>query len=287
MKSLYKVLALITCLVLAGPNFSQAQEAARQSIQELFLNSGIEQLTQQMPVLFEQGIEQAYAQDSNLKSLPKHLVSELKQASAKAYAAGKTQAVMAKSISGKMTDSDIRLVLKWLDSPIGKKCTELETYSVTAEGLNAMAQFVQQLQNNPPPASRLKLIEELDGATNATATSVEAFVNTHLAVSMAVALSIPAEKRKPISQIKKELDQNRAAIEKALQQHILVSMLFTYRTISDADLRQYIDFALSPIGVKYHKTTIEAFQQALIECGADFGQAAGKAYESINKKSET
>lgn len=152
--------------------------------------------------------------------------------------------------------------------------------------MNDIEHYAQQLQKNPPPPERLKLIEELDRATNATATSVEAYMNTHLAVATAVTLSLPQETRRPLSQIKKQLERSRPAIEKALKQQTWVGMLYAYQTLTDAEIQQYIDFADSPAGKKYHKVTIEAFQQAMIECGADFGQAAGKAIENMKKKSE-
>ena len=136
MKCIFKGLAVISCIVLVGVSTPNAQEASSKSVQELFLKSGLDQLTQELPILFQQGIDQAYEQDPNLKKLPRHFLQEMKEAAAKAYAAQKTKDIMTQSISGKLSASDIKSVLKWLDSPLGKKCTELEKDSATSKGLN-------------------------------------------------------------------------------------------------------------------------------------------------------
>lgn len=66
MKRLVKFLTVLFLLMLDLTGMSSAQEAMSQSVQELFLKSGFDHLTHQLPILFQQGIEQAYEQDPDL-----------------------------------------------------------------------------------------------------------------------------------------------------------------------------------------------------------------------------
>ena len=136
----------------------------------------------------------------------------------------------------------------------------------------------------PPRPERLNLIGELDRATKATATSVEIFINSNLAVATAVTLSLPQENPVPLSEIRKKFEASRAAIENALREQTRISLLYTYRSLSDSEIREVINFADSPAGSKFNAVGIEAFQRAMVEGGMDFGQAVARVFEHMNKK---
>lgn len=287
MRVYLECLTVIACLLFGYAGTPVARSASESSIQELFLKSGLDHFIEQLQGIFAGGIDKAIEQDSRLKGLPQHARQGIQKAAAEAFAAPKIRAVMLKSVAGKLDGAEIQSVVEWLESPIGKKCTNLEKDSVAPEGIKGMAAFIQGLPKNPPPVARLKLIFDLDRATNATATAVEIYMSTHLAVATAMSFSLPQENRKPLDVIQKELEDQRAAIEKSMQEQTLVGLLYTYHPISDAELRKYIEFTESAVGKKYHQVTNGAFNQAIISGGADFGQAAAKVLENISKKSET
>ncbi len=281
-----RIWPVVAGLVLACAAASYAGNASDKQIEALFVKSGMDQLLEQLPAMFGLGMEQAFTQDENLKKLPRHALEGIKNAAGQAYAPKKLTDIMIKSMSGTMSADEAASVLEWLDSPIGKKCTDLEKGTVTAEGMKEMEQFAQEIKKNPPPPERLKLIRELDRATNATATSVEVFMNTNLAVATAVTLSLPQETRRPLPDIKKQLEGSRPAIEKALEEQTLVSMLFTYRKLTDRELLDYVNFARSPVGDRFNTVAIDAFQKAMVAGGVDFGQGVARVFENIHKKKD-
>lgn len=287
MRTIFKVVAFPACLGLIVAGTAYAQGASEKLVRDLLRKSGLEQLTEELPAIFQEGIGQAAEQDAQLKKLPRHALQEIREEVAKAYAPPKTREVLAKSIGEGMSAAEIRSILKWLDGPLGKKCTKLEKDAMTRQGLEKMAAFAQQLQKKPPPSARFKLIRELDRVTHATTTSVAMFINTHLAVATAMTLSLPPETRKPLAQIEEELEASRPGIEKAIQEQTWVSLLYTYRPLSDAEIRAYIGFADSPVGRNYHRVTIEGFQEAMVRCGAEFGRAMARVFENRDRKSET
>lgn len=284
MKSIFGRIAVILCLVLGWALPAESQEGDDKLLQELFLKSGINQLTEQLPVIFQGGVDQGFAQDQNLKKLPRDVLQEIRDAAASAYASQKMRNIMLKFMAGRLSDAEVKSAIQWLDSPVGIKSTDLEKKSLAPGWLEEMARFAEEIQKRPPPAARLKLIGELDRATQATAASVELFINTNLAIATAVILSLPQETRRPLSEIRKELEADRAAIEKTIQEQTKVGMLCTYRTLSDGEIQEYIDFAKSPVGSKFNTVSIAAFQQAMVEGGVDFGRAVASVYENMGKK---
>jgi len=265
---------------------ADSQDDKNPLVLELFAKSGLDQLTERLPMIVQQGLHQAFAQDENLKKLPTQTFQEIMDAAASAYESQKLRNIMLRSFAGKMDDAEIRSVIRWLDSPTGVKCTDLEKQSLTPEGFQELSRFAEEIQKKPPRPARLKLIGELDRATKATATSVEIFINSNLAVATAVALSLPQENSMLLSDFKKKLETSRAAIENALQEQTRISLLYTYRSLSDSEIKEYIDIATSPAGSKFNAVGIEAFQKAMVEGGMDFGQAVAKVFENVNQKKE-
>jgi hypothetical protein len=275
---------LVLLLVCVLPADSQGDK--NPLVQELFAKSGLDQLIERLPMIVQQGLHQAFAQDENLKKLPAQTFQEIMDAAARAYESQKSRNIMLRSFAGKMDDAEIRSVIQWLDSPTGVKCTDLEKQSLTAEAFQELSRFAEEIQKKPPRPERLKLIGELDRATKATATSVEIFVNSNLAVATAVTLSLPQENSMLLSELKKKLEASRGAIENALQEQTRISLLYTYRSLSDSEIKEYIDIATSPAGSKFNAVGIEAFQKAMVEGGMDFGQAVAKVFEHVNPKKE-
>jgi hypothetical protein len=255
-------------------------------VQELFAKSGLDQLIERLPMIVQQGLHQAFAQDENLKKFPAQTFQEIMDAAASAYESQKLGNIMLRSFAGKMDDAEIRSVIRWLDSPTGAKCTDLEKQSLTAEGFQELSRFAEEIQKKPPRPERLNLIGELDRATKATATSVEIFINSNLAVATAVTLSLPQENSMLLSEFKKKLETSKGAIENALQEQTRVSLLYTYRSLSDSEIKEYIDIATSPAGSKFNAVGIEAFQKAMVEGGVDFGRGVAKVFENMSKKRE-
>lgn len=265
---------------------ADSQDEKNPLVQELFAKSGLDQLIERLPMIVQQGLHQAFAQDENLKKLPAQTLEEIMDAAASAYESQKLRNIMLRSFAGKMDDAEIRSVIQWLDSPTGVKCTDLEKQSLTAEAFQELSRFAEEIQKKPPRPERLKLIGELDRATKATATSVEIFINSNLAVATAVTLSLPQENSTLLSEFKKKLETGKAAIENALQEQTRVSLLYTYRSLSDSEIKEYIDIATSPAGSKFNAVGIEAFQKAMVDGGMDFGQAVANVFGNVNPKRE-
>lgn len=265
---------------------ADSQDEKNPLVQELFAKSGLDQLIERLPMIVQQGLHQAFAQDENLKKLPAQTLEEIMDAAASAYESQKLRNIMLRSFAGKMDDAEIRSVIQWLDSPTGVKCTDLEKQSLTAEAFQELSRFAEEIQKKPPRPERLKLIGELDRATKATATSVEIFINSNLAVATAVTLSLPQENSTLLSEFKKKLETGKAAIENALQEQTRVSLLYTYRSLSDSEIKEYIDIATSPAGSKFNAVGIEAFQKAMVDGGMDFGQAVANVFGNVNQKKE-
>ena len=89
---------------------ADSQDEKNPLVQELFAKSGLDQLIERLPMIVQQGLHQAFAQDENLKKLPAQTLEEIMDAAASAYESQKLRNIMLRSFAGKMDDAEIILV---------------------------------------------------------------------------------------------------------------------------------------------------------------------------------
>jgi len=279
-----------TCLlaiflsVLPVLSYAQSQDNSR--VQELFVKSGMQEQLKALPSLVQSAFNQSVEKDEEAKKLPKTLVSAMSAAATEAFSPTRLRVTMLAELPKKLTAQDIKEVLKWLDSPLGKKCTHLEEASSTPEVDADMQKYATGLQASPPTSERLQVLREFDAAVKATEAAVDMAINTQVALAMAIIATFPKERQVPIENVLREVEKNRPAMEAEVRSQVLISHLYTYRTLTDAEIKLYTDFAKSPAGSKYNAAAKESFDKAVIEGTVKWGELIGRAIKESKNKSE-
>ena len=278
------ILWMIVLLML--PVISQAQHQ-NDRIQSLYVKSGIDKQVRQLPLLIRASVVQALEQDDRIKELPRHTKSAIIGSVQQGFSPERIKKTIIKEVKASMTVKDLDTVLKWLNSPFGKKLTRLEEAASTPETLSEIKKFAARLKQAPPAAKRLDILRRLDAAVKATETNVEIAMNTQLAVALAVVKSLPREQQGSFKDIAAQLKKNRPQIEAVMKSQTLVFALYTYQSLTDKELESYIRFATSPAGVKYHEATISGFKKALLDGSLKWGESIADILMQSGHQSET
>lgn len=274
------VAMVISSVLLAGAALAAVQDLP----EELYIKSGMEKQIQQVPNLIGSDFEQALLQDKNLQKMNRGTMVAIKGLIRDAFAAGHLKKSIIREIEAGISQDAMQSVIDWLDSPLGQKCTRLEESAVTVEAMQAIQQFAMQLEKNPPSAQRLEQVQKLDQAIGATEHHINLTMNTQLAVTSAVVATLPQEKQVPLAHIKAQIEKARPQIAAAVQMHILVSFLYTYKPLTDTELDGYIAFANSKEGVMYHRATIAGFKKAILEASLKLGNSIGELLAQANEQ---
>ena len=278
------ILWMIVLLML--PVISQAQHQ-NDRIQSLYVKSGIDKQVRQLPLLIRASVVQALEQDDRIKELPRHTKSAIIGSVQQGFSPERIKKTIIKEVKASMTVKDLDTVLKWLNSPFGKKLTRLEEAASTPETLSEVKKFAARLKQAPPAAKRLDILRRLDAAVKATETNVEIAMNTQLAVALAVVKSLPREQQGSFKDIAAQLKKNRPQIEAVMKSQTIVFALYTYQSLTDKELESYIRFATSPAGVKYHEATISGFKKALLDGSLKWGESIADILMQSGHQSET
>jgi hypothetical protein len=254
-------------------------------VQELYAKSGMEKQFEQVPLVIQAGFDQAVRKDERLQKLPQNLTAVIRALAPEAFTPESLKAAMVAELRNKLTVQDIKKVLAWLDSPLGKNCTRLEEEASTPETLTELEKFAAQIKNSPPTAKRLDLLRKLDTAIKGAETNIEIAINNQVAIALAANATLPAEQQIPPAQIIREMAKIRPQVEAAVKAQTLISDMYTYRSLTEAQIKQYLDFLRSPAGSKYMSVSMAAFKKALFDGSIKWGKAIGEAMAHMQSQS--
>lgn len=264
-----------------------AQNEKDDLAQEIYARSGMEKQFQQIPLLIQAGFDQAASEDQRLRSFPPDLIGILKGLAGAAFAPDIFREAVVGELQKKLSLGELRAVIRWLDSPVGDRCSRLEEAASTPEALPKMEQYAAKLKDSPPPPERLALLRKFDAAVLGTKNSVEVMLDTQIAVAMAIVSTLPLEQQVPRAHVARELEKVKPQIEAAAEMQTLISMLYTYRSLSEGEIQQYIDFLISPAGSKYQAAATAVVKRVLFDGSVKWGKGIGMELQRAKDKSRT
>ena len=149
-----------------------------------------------------------------------------------------------------------------------------------------MEQHAARLQDSPPTAERLRALRELDSAVKETENAVQMAIHTQIAVALAIIATFPKEQQTPLDDVSREMEKMRPALEAEVKSEVLVSLLYTYRSLTEAEIKSYTEFARSPAGSNFDVVAMAAFEKATLGGAVKWGELIGNAIKEAQSNSE-
>ncbi|MEI8349756.1 MAG: hypothetical protein WCI77_06340 [Candidatus Omnitrophota bacterium] len=180
-------------------------------------------------------------------------------------------------------------VSDFLASPLAKKVSALDEKVAGSVPVTEIQKFADTLPSHPPSPERLALIKELDKAVAASDTQVVMTTALFKSIAQAIDPILPEDKRFAAGELEKTVDMMKTQLRLLLNERniISISFLYTYQSLSDDELRQYIVFWNSPAGKWYNQITNDAFILALERAGQNAGRQCAALKEPIKTSSKT
>lgn len=257
MTKMLKVLLTAMLLMQTGLCVAAEKKADPQSIQTLMVKSGLDKQLEQIAPMVQAGIDQ---QNQESGALSPAELEELNGFAAMAFDAKALKESVQKHVQANLSGTDVRAALAWLRSPLGEKITKLEEEASTPAAYAEMQKIAGSLTGN---SGRVALVRKLDNEVKATENGVAVVMNTQIAIVAALTSGMAPEMRPTMEKIEKEMLGKRDQIKSAIEGGTILSLLYAYRGLSDAEISKYIEFAGSASGKKYHAITADGVKTAL------------------------
>ncbi|HVN37074.1 MAG TPA: hypothetical protein VMW19_02745 [Myxococcota bacterium] len=247
-------LAQLAVLALAATAYASSGTTAGDEMQEIYRLSGLEAQVGALDRVV------AASLIPNLSRVPAARAGVVRDAVLRAWSTPVLRQDVVDRLAKIHDPQHAAETLRWLRSPLGRRISKLETHATSAEGVQGLEAFSQQLRSHPPDATRLALARALDQATGATDFAVEVSLASGRAAMSAVGAASPEEKRLEPDKIEAAIEAQRQRLHDQLAPASLASTLFTYQSLSDSELETYLAFARGDAGRWYH----DAVKQALL-----------------------
>ena len=268
LKLLYVLLLLLSSCDMLHKEEKADPQLMQELTQKMELTKGIEQYSQKILANLLQA-----RQNSQLQSYSDDEFKELVAIYSSVLNAQKLKDNISQQLSVKLSAGDIKAVLVWFNSPLDEKIRRLDQDASTPEAIAEARTMGEKLGSDP---GRVALIKKLIHTTMASEATSKTLTHMNEALLTAAYVGNPLESRPSDEEImnvaEKDAEQNRAKIE----QLVLYYCLYTYRTLSNADLDQYISFYESDAGKKFATTQLAAISDAQL-------QANHELYTKVNK----
>jgi len=173
--------------------------------------------------------------------------------------------------------SRARAAIAYLKSSTARKMSKLEQASNRAGILSEINQFAERLAFNPPPAPRMTMVNEFINQTHAVEV-MQTVMSRNMRMSMtAMNAFAPPDRRLNNEQIEAMISGMRTQTYAGMRNGIVTGFLYTYRNVSDEELRQYIEWFLSDDG----RWLMDVSKSSIFDMFDDMGVRMAAALEKL------
>lgn len=145
----------------------------------------------------------------------------------------------------------------FLTSPLGEKITRAEADASKPEAQDALLEYRLALASEPAPAEREALIQALVREAHMVESMMQLLERLYLMVSDVAKETAGIERALPFGEmLGKEWQELKPALRMQFEQLVVLSAHFSYRNITDDELRQYIRFLSEPRGRVYWESSM-------------------------------
>jgi len=239
------------------------------SADELLEKSGIKFQVEQLQTTVRQQIE---IMERQMGPLPPGRKATLMEASHKALEPKKLLTELAEGIDGLLEPEHRREIVKFFDSPLGRKVVAADKSLASPEFLEKMenegAALVEKLMKDH---SRLALIQSLDKATIATDLATDTNLACGLALEWALINNSDMPDKPGFEQLQKFYADSRPATKMQMAQMVLAGYAYGYRNLTNEELTNYLAFANSPAGKRHFLGIGKLLAKVLTRAAAETG----------------
>ncbi|HMK44349.1 MAG TPA: hypothetical protein VK445_09450, partial [Dissulfurispiraceae bacterium] len=262
----FRLLFTVLILLSAGSIFAADSKPDQQLVRTLMQKSGLSRQIELIPEVIREGIIEANEESD--RELDQEDLDALLKKTREAFDAKILIDTVERHLQEHMSVTDIRSVMKWINSPLGRKVSKLEAEASTAAAFREIKKLLEQ---GVKRTRRTALLAKLDKAVKATDVGVSIAINLQVAFILAATAEMPEEQRPAMEEITKEVKEGKEQLRLAMERETMAGFIYTYRSLTDTEIKRYIAFAESEAGMKYHAVSAEGLNTALTQAGFALG----------------
>lgn len=190
---------------------------------------------------------------SQRQTIPEPVVDTVNQVVKVRYSADFFRTSMKSTLDEALTMGELAQLIDWFESPLGQKILSLEAEANKPENRAQMTAYIEEkLSGTTARQERVNLIEELMATLDTVELSTELTANAALGAQRMLHEVMPAKQKTQQFGVGERLQ-----IQQQMTGTMRDILLYTYRSLPDDEIQQYLDFA--------RKSAMQNFQRGQIQ----------------------
>lgn len=189
-----------------------------------------------------------------------------------------TYPVFREGMRSRVDDALLAEVLTWYRTPIGRKLAKLAVDAESPQGQAELPAFAEKVRRDPPGEERIALVDRLDAGLGLTETKLDVFGVSLKMMAQMLESAGSQGARARMSEDVVSVMRNR--MRASARPTSLLTLLYAYRAVPDAELESYVEFLETDAGRWYSRTTrtalTEMIEAVLEKASGRIAAVAGK-----------
>jgi len=260
-------------ILIAALTINTTVVSAEDSASLIYQASGIASQVNSFPATIISSLHYAQAHEQAGKVISKDDLREISSMVNKSFDEELARGVALNLIHENLSAADQKNIITWLQSPLGKKITQIEEMLGTDQDMEAMDQFLASMKKKPPTAEYHKAIAQLTKAMYSqeiTGDLAIGVMKMTLSCMLAASGTLTEES---FQERVASIDEQRESFILSSSAQIQEFILFTYRGLNQDELQKYVAFNTSASGMQYNKAVYDVLSTILARSSDRFIQS--------------
>lgn len=219
-------------------------------------------------------IRQMFERDSSAKLSAEQLAA-IKKAAERGFRIDVFEAPALAALAQHLDAQTVAKTEAFLASDLGRRMVA-DDVAAAALGQEKIDKVMNGELSVPSTPKRDEIIEKLEKATRSTESTVDIFLSMGQAVAVGTAIGSGLDQKSVAERAKKSGEAGRAALEESMRLPMRRFLAYSYRDLSDSDLKHLLSFLESPAGVRY----VEAYNASM---GAGYDAMGRRTGEQLGE----
>jgi hypothetical protein len=169
---------------------------------------------------------------------------------------------------------------EFLSSDLGRRmvAADIATAKLPEDQINKVMDGEQTVPSTP---QRDALLDKLERASRSTESTVQIFLSMGQAVAIGTAVGSGADTTTVAEKARKSGEASRTDMEASMREPLRRYLAFSYRDMSDSDLKHLLKFLESPTGARYVTAYIASLGAGFDAMGRRCGEQLGESLREL------
>jgi hypothetical protein len=194
-------------------------------------------------------VRQMFEKDSSAK-LSSEQLAAVTAAAERGFRIDVFEAPALNALAENLDPATVAKTAAFLSSDLGKRMVADDVASASM-GQEAIEKVMDGAISAPSTPKRDAVVEKLEKAARSSESTVDVFLSMGQAVAVGTAIGSGLDQKSIAERAKKSGDAGRAELEDSMRVPMRRFLAYSYRDLSDSELKHLLSFLQSPAGVRY------------------------------------